>query len=363
MEERPATATVGRRQFLKVASLGGGGLFLLACSAPVAAPTPTPLPAARAAPAPATVTPTPQPKIIASIDFAATAGGVGVHMMPALVAQELFLKEEGIAQKITAFSGGGDTVRGVVTGGQQMGQPAPNAVAIAVAEGQPIRIIADNLPFATIFWITRPDSPVKSMKDLKGKKLGYSRPGSVSQTYGFTALRALGLEPDKDVQLVPAGGAPDQLAAVKGGVIDAGWLTDPLLTQELLKKEVRILASSNEFIPVWSESMIATTVDYARSNTEVLAAYLRAHEKAMAYIKSSSEKAAEIWAKGQGVSPEVAKAAVKNYPIEKFTSRVNPAILKAVTDDMLANKQIRDAPDWKKIVDQSFLAPELRSQI
>ena len=66
---------------------------------------------------------------------------------------------------------------------------------------------------------------------------------------------------------------------------------------------------------------------------------------------------------GQEVTAEVAKAALKNYPIEKLASRIDPAILKAITDDMLANKQIKEAPAWNKIVDQSFLAPELRTQI
>lgn len=359
MERDQDTRRLDRRQFLKIASLAGGGVFLVACAPAALAPTATPAPKT----APTSPTAAPPPKVSASIDFAATAGGIGVHMMPALVAQELFLKDEGITQKLTVFSGGGDTVRGVVTGGQQIGHPAPNAVAIAAAEAQPVRIIAQNLPFATIFWIVKQDSPLKSMKDLKGKKLGYSRPGSVSQTYAFTALRALGLEPDKDVQLVAAGGGPDQMTAVKGGVIDVGWTTDPLVTQELLKKEIRILASSNEFIPMWSESMITTTEDYAKANGDVLRAYLRAHEKALNYIKSNSEKAAEIWAKGQEVTAEVAKTAIKNYPIEKLTSRIEPAILKAISDDMLANKQIKEAPAWNKIVVQSFLAPELRTQI
>lgn len=361
MEDERTPARIDRRKFLKVASLAGGGIILVACAPATVAPTPTAAPKTSAAtPTPAAA---PKPKVSAEIQFASTASAIGYQMMPTLVAMELFFKDEGITQKITTFAGGGDTVRGIVTGGHQVGQPAPNAVALAFAEGQPVRIIAENLPFATISWVVKADSPLKSMKELKGKKLGYSRPGSVSQTYAFTALRALGLEPEKDVQLVAAGGAPDQLAAVRGGVIDAGWSNDPLLSQELLKKDIRIVGSSNEFIPDWSESMLATTADYAKSNADVLTAYLRAHQKAMDYIKSSSDKAAEIWAKGQQVDVEIAKASMKNFPIQKFTSKISPATLKAISDDMLANQQLKAAPDWKQIIDQSFLAPELRSQI
>jgi len=283
--------------------------------------------------------------------------------MPYLVAQELFLKDEGITEKMTVFGGGGDTVRGIAEGGHQIGHPGPNSVAIAAAEGQPLRIIAENLPFASTYWFVKADSPIKSMPDAKGKKLGYSRPGSISQTMAFTALRSVGLKPDQDVQMVGAGGPAEQLTGVKTGVIDIGWLNDPLLAQELLKKEIRVIASANDFIPNWSETMLTTTVDYAKANGDVLTAYLRAHQKAMDFIKSSPDRAAEIWAKGQDITPDLAKSTMKNYPIQKFTSRIDPAILKAISDDMIANNQLKQPPEWNKIVDQSFLAPELRTQI
>ena len=359
MREEQAGKRLDRRQFLKVASLAGTGIFVMSCAPAAVAPTATP--ASKAAPA--TPAAAAKPKVSASVQFASTAGGQGLHMIPLLVAQELFLKDEGITQTWAPFSGGGDTVRAVVTGGFQLGHPSPTAAVIAFAEGQPVKLIAEASPFSSITWIVKADSPLKSMKDLKGKKLGYSRPGSISQTYAFIALRALGLEPDKDVQLVAAGSTPDQMAAVKGGVIDVAWSTDPLLTQELLKKEIRSIGTSDEFIPNWSEAMITTTADYAKANGDVLTAYLRAHQKAMDFIKANPEKAGEIWGKGTGIDAEIGKAAIKNYPIQKFTSRINPATLKAIADDMLANKQIKEAPDWKKIIDQSFLAPELRSQI
>lgn len=232
----------------------------------------------------------------------------------------------------------------------------------AFLEGQPVRIIANNLPFATMPWIVKPDSPIKSMKDLKGKKLGYSRPGSASQTLAFIALRAVGLDPEKDVQMIAVGGAPDSLTAVRTGVIDAGFSVDPVATQEMLRNNVRILAIASEFVTNWTDVVLATSVDYAKSNGDVLAAYLRAHQKAMDFIKTNPEKAAEIWGKEQGIDLVVAKAAIKNYPLEKWSSRLDPAGLKAVGDDMVTNKQVKEPPPWDKIVDQSFLAPELRTK-
>ena len=367
VDDRRTPARIDRRHFLKVASLVGGGIFLVACSPAAVAPTPTAAPKASAgtpaAAGAASPTAVAKPKVSATIQYATTASGIGFQMLAPLVAMEMFFKDEGITQTLISYAGGGDTVRGLLEGGNQVGQPAPNAIALAVDQGQPLRVISENLPFPTVFWVVKADSPLKTMKDIKGKKLGYSRAGSVSQTYAFTALRALGFKPETDVTMVAAGGSPDQLTAVRGGVIDIGWVNDPLMSQELLKKDLRIVGSSAEYIPDWSESMLATTADYAKANGDILTAYLRAHQKDMDYIKSNPDGAATIWAKGQNVDVEVAKLAMKNYPLQKFTAKISPATLKAISDDMISNQQVKTAPDWKKIVDQSFLPPELRSTI
>lgn len=357
MKESETSMRIDRRRFVKLASLVGGGLFLAACAPAAVAPTPT------AAPKGAPGSPTPAPKVSANVEFAVTSAGVGPHMIPFLVCHELFLKDEGITQKYTPFAGGGDTARALVTG-HQMGNAFAGAIAIAVAEGQPIRIVAENLPFPTILWFVKGDSPIKSMKDIKGKKIGYSRPGSTSQSFLLIALRSMGLDPEKDVQTIAAGGPPEQLTAVRGGILDVGWSTEPIFTSEVtLKKDVRMLDLAANYVPAWSESVIATTEDYAKAHGDVITAYLRAHQKAEEFIVANPDKAGEIWAKGQDVGPEIGKLALKNLPYQKFTSKIDPAILKAIGDDSLATGQIKQLPDWKKIVDQSFLAPGLRTQI
>ncbi|MDO8691538.1 MAG: ABC transporter substrate-binding protein [Dehalococcoidia bacterium] len=355
---------IGRRGFLKVASLAGTGIFIASCIPAAVAPTPTPAAKPTATPAPAGAqAPTAAPKVSAKIEFASGGGGIGLQMLPLLVAQELFVKDEGITQNLTSLSGGGDAVRAVVTGGFNLGHVAPSAAAIAADQDQPIVVIAGLLPFSSIFWIVKADSPLKTVKDLKGKKLGYSRPGSVSDTYARTMLRTVGLKVDTDVTLVAAGAPAEQLTAVVTGIIDAGWCNDPILTQSLLKKEIRILGAAYEYVTSWIEAVYCTTTDYAKANKDVLVAYLRAQQKAMDFIKANPVKAAEIWAKGQDIDPEVGMAAVKNYPLDKFTLKIDPVALKAISSDMLANQQIKTAPNWGKFIDQSFLPPELRSQI
>ncbi len=364
MDEAESATKIGRRRFLKLTGAVGGGMLLAACG-PVDAPrTPVAAPAVSPTDTPApTPTATVRPAASASISFATMSGGTGLQMLPLLVAQELFLEAEGIALKTVPFPGSGGAVRAVIASGQQIGHPAPNSAAVAAEQGQSIRIIANNLPFPSIVWAIRPDSPLKSMKDLKGRRLGYSRSGSISQTYAFAALRAVGLTPNQDVTMIAAGSVTDQLAGIQAGTLDAGWLVDPLLTQELLKKTVRVLSPSYELIPAWSESVLVTTANYAKANGELLRAYLRAHQRAMDFIKNNPDKSAEIWAKSQDIAVDVAQAALKAYPVQRFTSRIDPPALKAIAADMLANKQIQQAPDWSQIVDQSFLALELRAPV
>jgi NitT/TauT family transport system substrate-binding protein len=74
--------------------------------------------------------------------------------------------------------------------------------------------------------IVRPDSPIKSFADLKGKTLGHV-PGIQWRTISRYMVRASGLDPDTDVKLVDLA-VSMQLPAVVGGTVDATLSLEPV---------------------------------------------------------------------------------------------------------------------------------------
>jgi NitT/TauT family transport system substrate-binding protein len=74
--------------------------------------------------------------------------------------------------------------------------------------------------------IVKPDSPIKSFSDLKGKTLGHV-PGIQWRTISRHMVRASGLDPDTDVKLVDLAVAM-QVPAVVGGTVDATLSLEPV---------------------------------------------------------------------------------------------------------------------------------------
>ena len=72
-------------------------------------------------------------------------------------------------------------------------------------------------------------SEIKTVEDLKGKTIGVSRAGSISEIILRYVLRAkLGLQPDRDVKMLVVGDPAVGLQALERGIVDATPLTMPL---------------------------------------------------------------------------------------------------------------------------------------
>ena len=102
--------------------------------------------------------------------------GVSANGMPYAVAMAKgFFKEEGAdVTGIITSAGGGTTLRNMLAGNVPYGEVNPNVVVAAVQQGADIKIVSDNVStVAEFIWAVKPSSPIKSVKDLKGKKVAY----------------------------------------------------------------------------------------------------------------------------------------------------------------------------------------------
>jgi len=99
-------------------------------------------------------------------------------------------------------------------------------LALAAARNYPAKIL--------IFTVARPlqsfmsRKEIKEPRDLKGRKVAGSSPGGSATILAYQALRHFGLEPGKDVQVLPMGGSgAGRFAVLEQGIVDAALLSVP----------------------------------------------------------------------------------------------------------------------------------------
>ncbi|MGM4909999.1 aliphatic sulfonate ABC transporter substrate-binding protein [Rhizobium sp. 768_B6_N1_8] len=113
--------------------------------------------------------------------------------------------------------------------------------------------------------LVRKDSPIKTLEDLKGRKVAFKR-GSSAHNVTVKALRKAGLAP-QDVQQIDLA-PPDAAAAFKNGSIDAWSIWDPYLAIAEADPDTRILTTAEGIVD--SYSFFLANKDFTDENGTVI---------------------------------------------------------------------------------------------
>src|SRR5215831_15548092 len=113
----------------------------------------------------------------------------------------------------------------LIAGEIQLAQTTGVSTSGAILAGADVRIVASSLNRIVGFIYARPE--IKTTEQLKGKKLGVSRFGTVSETAVAMFLARFGLKRNTDVAIIQLGGLPEIITAMERGGVDAGFASPP----------------------------------------------------------------------------------------------------------------------------------------
>jgi ABC-type nitrate/sulfonate/bicarbonate transport system substrate-binding protein len=196
----------------------------------------------------------------------------------------------GLQADIILITSGPVAVQSLIGGDLQVVSAASNAVINAILNGAPIIAVAGtaNRPYHRLF--VQPE--INRMEDLRGKSLGVTRFGSITDNLTRILLRKYGLENSVNVRQM--GGTIEVSAAFQNHLI-AGAVTSEMRVTPPSQPKV-LLNLVDMGIP-YSMNMIAVQRDYLRRSPDVIENIIRAYVDGLVFMHRNKPRALKIIAK------------------------------------------------------------------
>jgi NitT/TauT family transport system substrate-binding protein len=272
-----------------------------------------------------------------------------------------FFKKRGLdITGILTSAGGGTSVRNTLAGDLPYGEVALPAAILAINSGQPLKIISGGVEsIADILWITQKDSSINSIKDVVGKKVSFTAPGSVTNMLILMCLNAANID-RKSVTLLPAGDIGANLSAVLNKAVDTGMTGEPIWSENKDKVKPAFWAKDC-FPPEMTQTVAITTAEFAQTGGEKLRAIIAGRREGVEYIIKNPDESADIVAKAYNGDPKLYREVFKHFvEINYFgDGRFNFKGMDRMAEGMQLVGTLKAAPDWKKMIDPAFLPKEL----
>jgi NitT/TauT family transport system substrate-binding protein len=208
-----------------------------------------------------------------------------------------FYKKNGLDADLVYIGSTTVGIAAIVSQDVQVGNAAGSGVANAAVRGADAVSVACTINVLAYELVVL-DS-VKSAEDLKGKAIGISRFGSVSDVAARELLKGLGLRPMEDVKILQVGGAAERAAGFSRGVI-AGFPSPPgnvnLIPGGLPH---RVLADMGDLQKPYPLPFICavTTKSYLAKNRSIVKRVVMSLIEASHYFKTNKEGSQKIIAK------------------------------------------------------------------
>jgi NitT/TauT family transport system substrate-binding protein len=273
-------------------------------------------------------------------------GGAGcLCYLPTVLAEQLGeYKKAGVEVELVDFKGGSQSLTAVIGGSADVVSGYFDHCVNLAAKHQELQafVVYDRYPGLALVVGPKQTATIKSVKDLKDKKVGVSAPGSSTDFFLKYLLGKNGVDTNS-VGVVGIGLAATAVAAMEQGSVDAAVMLDPAITQlQARNKDLTILSDTR----TQKDTLSVFGGEYPGGALYTKAAWIAAHPKETQALTNAilatlkwihAHSAEEIMAKMPenlvGPDKTLYLAALKNtIPMYSATGKMDPKGAQAVLD-------------------------------
>jgi NitT/TauT family transport system substrate-binding protein len=258
------------------------------------------------------------------------------------IRHKLFEKE-GIKAELTIYRGGAEGFEALAAGAADIIQNSASSVAAGIKKGVMAKNIA-GVALGYYGWhlVVKPDSPIKDVKELAGKKVGITSAGS------GTDILARWTQSDRKITFtrVPLGGGglvPNLLS----GNIDATVIYSPLSYKLFIEKTARSLIDYGAAVPPNMTGAWMSTDKFIKDKPEVVQKTLNALFGGLHYLQDPKNRAQAI----------KLIAEIDEIPDNIAAAELDGNIVKLSKDGAMQKDWLQLALDLGKIIGMTDLAP------
>jgi NitT/TauT family transport system substrate-binding protein len=262
---------------------------------------------------------------------------------------------------VIAGAGGGTSVRNVIASELGYGEVVLSAAVAAIQEGQDIKVVnVGARTVADIVMVVRPDGPIKTLKDLAGRKIGFSNPKSLSEIVAIMTVEKSGLKQD-EVQRVALGSLGGALTALEKGGVDMAVGLQVVWQQR--SDKLRVVLDAGKDLPPMVQSVGIATGDLMKKNPDKLRAIIAARREAVKFMNADPKAAAKLTQKYfPKVAPDVLERVTALLVAGHYWSegRIEMEPIQNMARGLKLVGEVKGEIDWKKVIDASFLPKDLQ---
>ncbi|WP_416977348.1 ABC transporter substrate-binding protein [Streptomyces sp. T028] len=261
-----------------------------------------------------------------------------------------FYEKHGLKLSITTAQGGAAIVPGVVSGQFQFGFSNMTSLMVAQSNNVPVKAVSNGIAstgvqgkdFGAI--TVKKGSPIKSAKDLQGKKVAINTLKNINETAVRESVRKAGGDPDQ-VNFVEL--AFDQMpAALDGGQIDAAMVVEPALATVKSQGGVEIASPLVDVAPNLTVAMYFTSSQYEQKNPEVVKKFQEATAESLAYADAHPDEVREIVT----AYTKIPASVLAQVTLPKWPAEADRASIEALEKLGEQDKLFKTAPDLDKLL-------------